>query len=704
MQKTPGVQPGAQEEKTSEIKNSTVSPVDTSDVCTPEIEMSEEDIEAAIEAKERADYEDADRKAMRQATPELADQDDAVNATSKPKTMTEQERRVAAVSVQPHPARLTPATDSRRMINRALKMTEGDHPKPIKSYANLLTIMANDPDLRGLAFDAQTGRLTWAEDLPSWRGTLSQTNALSDNDLVFITRQVNRYYGSGFTFGRDRILDIITLYAQDPTRMFNPWLRHIERLPAWDGVHRLETMISAVDESEYTRRVFVNFGLSLMSRAFDPGCQMDSLLVFTGDQKDGKSRFFRAITENIPDLDHGTHETSVVPDSETNKDAMLAAHMSVICNFDEMDQISSKTDQKAMKATISIREDLVRVPYGRIGEVRPRRFIFAGTTNDPQFLTDNTGHRRYWAVKVVSRIPEEEFQRDYLDLLLSEARDRYRAGERVDYSDDFEEMADAARSGMVYDPVGELLGDWLDGPSRSAVDKLPNHGSDGNLLGKEINVDRVNAVLLRKHVPGLTPKAFNMSDRDLNGRITSYMDKRSDYEFKSSARGVYGYRPDVNAKRVWVKIDAGDQGLDVGATGEVTATPDGQPQNEEGPVQAPPSTTQTQASPYDGMADEVSVWVERLDLRNMAYSEQQRAYEAMVDSASSMYDTLVAAMAEDVAARAYVDALYRAAKKFGDAMGRWGAEELDEPWNSLTSAYLSAVRQAKVDRDSDTDD
>lgn len=53
-----------------------------------------------------------------------------------------------------------------------------------------------------------------------------------------------------------------------------------------------------------------------------------------------------------------------------------------------------------LKGFFTTEEDSIRVPYGKVDTVRPRRTIFCGSVNNARFLTDETGNRRYWVVNV----------------------------------------------------------------------------------------------------------------------------------------------------------------------------------------------------------------------------------------------------------------------------------------------------------------
>ena len=63
-----------------------------------------------------------------------------------------------------------------------------------------------------------------------------------------------------------------------------------------------------------------------------------------------------------------------------------------------MDRFSTKFDSATVKQFITRRDDIFRESYGHRTASHPRRCVFIATTNNPEFLTDMTGNRRWWIV------------------------------------------------------------------------------------------------------------------------------------------------------------------------------------------------------------------------------------------------------------------------------------------------------------------
>lgn len=61
----------------------------------------------------------------------------------------------------------------------------------------------------------------------------------------------------------------------------------------------------------------------------------------------------------------------------------------------------SRADRNEVKQALSRQDDRARLAYARRASRRPRQFVMIGTKNDLYYLTDPTGDRRYWPVRVL---------------------------------------------------------------------------------------------------------------------------------------------------------------------------------------------------------------------------------------------------------------------------------------------------------------
>lgn len=134
-----------------------------------------------------------------------------------------------------------------------------------------------------------------------------------------------------------------------------------------------------------------------------------------------------------------------------------------------------KAESEAVKLFISKQTDRYRAAYARTVEDHPRQNIFIGTTNDREFIRDQTGGRRFWVVEVQgSKDIEESLTQDIVDQVWAEAVELSESGEKLYLPDDLEQeaariqddyQAQDQRLGMIQEYLEILLPeDW---PTRS---------------------------------------------------------------------------------------------------------------------------------------------------------------------------------------------------------------------------------------------
>ena len=189
----------------------------------------------------------------------------------------------------------------------------------------------------------------------------------------------------------------------------------------WDRKPRLDTWL--VTYFQYIRAVGSRFFISAVGRIYEPGCQVDHVLVLEGPQGQRKSQSLRALA--VKDewfSDRLSHMAS--------KDAAIEVAGVWVFELAEMDALTRAASSTA-KAFLTRRRDRFRPPHGRHTISLPRQCVFAGTINPPVggYLKDLTGARRFWPVACHGVIDSAGIERDR-DQLWAEAVHRYRAGQK----------------------------------------------------------------------------------------------------------------------------------------------------------------------------------------------------------------------------------------------------------------------------------
>ncbi len=197
------------------------------------------------------------------------------------------------------------------------------------------------------------------------------------------------------------------------------------------------------------------------------GIAAQGMLVFTGLQGKGKTRWFRALVP--PNEDWFGEAIRLDPD---NRDSVATATGRWIVELGELDATFRKADLAALKGFITSPEDTYRSPYERAAEDHPRRTVFCGTVNDPRYLRDETGNRRFWTIPI-SRIDPDALAQIDLQQFWAEVAAWVASGEKHWLTKETEEWL--GRWNQQYEDVPPaveaFVGTWEPDPfSRARID------------------------------------------------------------------------------------------------------------------------------------------------------------------------------------------------------------------------------------------
>jgi predicted P-loop ATPase len=202
-------------------------------------------------------------------------------------------------------------------------------------------------------------------------------------------------------------------------RQFHP-VRDFLGKCSWDGTERLDTWLTTyvgAADTAYTRAVGAKWLISGVARVMRPGCKVDHVLILESEQGRLKSTALRILgdpwfTDEIADIG--------------SKDAAMQLAGRWIIEIAELAALGRPEIEK-MKAFLSRTADRFRPPYGRrVGEFK-RQCILAGTTNQTEYLRDETGNRRFWPIRC-GTIDIDALTRDR-DQLWAEALARFQRGD-----------------------------------------------------------------------------------------------------------------------------------------------------------------------------------------------------------------------------------------------------------------------------------
>lgn len=254
--------------------------------------------------------------------------------------------------------------------------------QPIQSIDNFLNIIRNDSYFSGLKFNL----LTYSPEKVS----NNKTERWTDSDDSSARHYIEKKYNIHNTQKLDDALRIVF-----KEREYHPVRQLIESIK-WDGIERISTLLckwlKCID-SEYIREVSRLIFSGGINRIYEPGCKFDDIIVLLGkNQGEGKSTFVRWLAMK----DEYFGEVSEI-ESQKGIESIEGLW---ICELGELLALTRVKDVEAVKSYTTRLVDRYRKPFDKRVSEHKRQCIFIGTTNKEQFLTDKTGNRRWYPVKV----------------------------------------------------------------------------------------------------------------------------------------------------------------------------------------------------------------------------------------------------------------------------------------------------------------
>lgn len=227
-------------------------------------------------------------------------------------------------------------------------------------------------------------------------------------------------------------------------------------VPKWDGQRRVKGFFATycgAENTEWAASVSLYLFTALWARASctDPdGVKADITPVLVGKQGTGKSTLARILALNdkwCGDLDF----------SLSNPDRARAIRRKTVVEIPELGGMR-KREQNEVKAYMTQKTDEWTPKFIEHARVAPRRCVFIMTTNDYEFLTDETGNRR-WAPVDVGHIDRESVRRDILQLW-AEGRELY-VQNGIMFEDVERLQEEINRKHATVDPWAESITAWI---------------------------------------------------------------------------------------------------------------------------------------------------------------------------------------------------------------------------------------------------
>lgn len=264
---------------------------------------------------------------------------------------------------------------------------------PAKTAKNIMLILEHDPRLKGCFQKDVFARQTFVLRETPWKQEKSKRE-LADEDLAGLRIFLESEYR---ITGAYKIQDAFDSFI-DQTAIHS--VREYIKGLKWDGVKRIDTAFIdflGADDTPYIRKSARKIFCAGIARIFAPGIKFDYLPALIGAQGIGKSTFIRIMGK-------GWYSESLKISDMKDKTAAEKLLGSWVIEISEMDGMNT-TKADTLKSFLSAQQDKYRPAYGRETVTNKRQCIIIGTSNEREFLKDDTGNRRFWPIDVGKNTP-----------------------------------------------------------------------------------------------------------------------------------------------------------------------------------------------------------------------------------------------------------------------------------------------------------
>jgi len=323
-----------------------------------------------------------------------------------------------AVAIYRQRVKMDPGKSRKEAAASVIEYMEKIHGVGEERLAPVLEQMEEVPD-RELREQRVNDRMTEIETFIRSLGLRYNeiTRKVEQDGVPLDERDINTIYRKALhaiddKLSKNRLLDLID---SDLIESYNPFLEFIKKNKHLkpSGVVQelldcfeyekpdLDMMEITQDEAEadYLEVFLTRWLVGIISAMH--GTYSLLVLVLTGGQGTGKSRFFRDLWP--PELKPYYAESKL----DEGKDGGILMCQK-LCIMDDEFSGKSKTEAKKFKEISSRDTFTVRRPYGKVFEDLPRYAVLCGTSNDEQIINDPTGNRRLIPVNV-TKIDLERF-------------------------------------------------------------------------------------------------------------------------------------------------------------------------------------------------------------------------------------------------------------------------------------------------------
>ena len=253
----------------------------------------------------------------------------------------------------------------------------------------------------------------WLENFPKTKGRIKYNDKskrvefnnkiYGDNDVHSIMGWLNKYFIRKYSNVKG-LNEAIKGCANK--HHYNPFKQYLDSLNYDDSKDWIKYLLDEVLKCEFTDEYGELFYEELrlwlyaaVKRVYEPGCKFDNILVFVSENGGtGKT----SMIEQLFKINNTDYAKTVDASQQLNMNDRFFQQCScnVCVNFDEVAMKSANVNK--IKTMLTQTSDEWHTLYAVADEPVKRDFVFAGSTNNTDFLKDYTSmfERRWWIIKV----------------------------------------------------------------------------------------------------------------------------------------------------------------------------------------------------------------------------------------------------------------------------------------------------------------
>lgn len=268
--------------------------------------------------------------------------------------------------------------------------------------------------------------------------------------------EINKFFkGSSISVKElQRVIDYVANH-----NIFNPLEEFFTALPKPTTSHLDSYLVDVcgVVDTPINRILGRKWLISAVARGMKPGCEVHSALILYGDQKAGKTSFFK-----IMNPDPNWYLNGKVDLSNTQK-ATQTFQGKFLIEFGELAQLK-KNQIEDVKDYLTTKIDTYVPKFENYPVDVPRMMVFGGSSNHKDMLSDATGNRRFWCVEIPKGVQIDLKRLEEIKMdLWSEAYQAFLAGESWFLTKEQEEMlSESNNQFMEDDPLQGYLQEELE--------------------------------------------------------------------------------------------------------------------------------------------------------------------------------------------------------------------------------------------------